>query len=529
VVFEQLTLEVEDKGCTDCGSMMSICDHRHRRVFTLKGPLRMTMKLTHCPKKSCPRRTKTVSAEAELGIAVPNWAIAWDVFVWIGHRRFSRHWTVGQIRGELIDSYGIRLSEDAIEKYIKRYEVMLAARQQDAEQLRQAYEGIDDLILSIDGLQPEKGHETLYVVRELRGRRVWFAEPLLSSAEGEIRKLVEKAGQWAEQLGKPVRGWVSDKQEAFVKTIGKVFPGVPHRYCQNHFMRDLAKPVLEADSNAKVKLRNKVRGLREIEREIATPQAEQKKTATAAEGVVLDYCSAIRGILNDNQGSPVYPAGLQMLDGLKTVRESLQVNMELSIDTPTQRQLERLAECIDGGIERVEGRFQQIRGQVEDIRQVQKTLDPETGNSEQRQRVFDELRNGFAQRADEVAQHMVGVMDRFKPGLFAGGDDLDMPRDNLDEERWFKNPKSHERRITGRRHTGTRIVQEGATMMLAIDAHILHPGPFTVVELKPYRKAQVPESQKAAIHRRKVMRNARSRKTLKKLLTALEERYRKAG
>ena len=275
--FEQLTLEVEDKICTACGRTTTVCDHRHRHIFTFDGPLRMTMKLTHCPDKSCVKHSKTLSPEAELGIAVPYWAIGWDVFTWIGHRRYSRHWSVPQIRYELLDSYGYRVSDDAIEQYIKRYEVMLAARQQDGEQLRQAYEGIEDLILSIDGLQPEKGHETLYVVRELRGRRVWFAEPLLSSAESEIKKLIEQGREWAEELGKPVRAWVSDKQEAFVNTIAEVFPTTPHRYCQNHFMRDVAQPVVEADSSAKVKLRHKVRGLRSVERKIITEEAEEKK------------------------------------------------------------------------------------------------------------------------------------------------------------------------------------------------------------------------------------------------------------
>ncbi len=56
--------------------------------------------------------------------------------------------------------------------------------------------------------------------------------------------------------------WVSDKQDAFVTGIAAVFPGVPHRYCANHFLRDLAKPVLEADSHAKVQMRQKVRGFR---------------------------------------------------------------------------------------------------------------------------------------------------------------------------------------------------------------------------------------------------------------------------
>jgi hypothetical protein len=37
---------------------------------------------------------------------------------------------------------------------------------------------------------------------------------------------------------------MSDKQEAFVQAIATEFPDTPHRYCQNHFLRDVAKPVL---------------------------------------------------------------------------------------------------------------------------------------------------------------------------------------------------------------------------------------------------------------------------------------------
>ena len=47
-----------------------------------------------------------------------------------------------------------------------------------------------------------------------------------------------------------------------------MFPGTPHRYCDNHFLRDVAQPVLEEDSHVKVKMRQKERGLRRIEREI---------------------------------------------------------------------------------------------------------------------------------------------------------------------------------------------------------------------------------------------------------------------
>jgi hypothetical protein len=181
-------------------------------------------------------------------------------------------------------------------------------------------------------------------VRELERKRVWVAAPLLSSATPEVQQLLVQARVWAERLGKRVRLWMSDKQDAFVRGIAAEFPGVPHRYCANHFLRDVAKPVLEADSHAKVQMRRTVRGLRAIEREVLaaqhasdTPpfpavQAEESRgpQAQAAEGaqdVVLDYCAAVRGILNDDQGGPLPPPGLRMAEALGEVQASLQGNL----------------------------------------------------------------------------------------------------------------------------------------------------------------------------------------------------------
>ena len=339
---------------------------------------------------------------------MPYWLIAWDVFSWLGFRRFSRHWSIPQLQAELRDSYRIRLSDDAISGYLKRYRCMVAARHQDAWQLALAYKDIDRLVLTIDGLQPEKGHETLYVVRELRGKRVWFAEALLSSSADEVRRLIAKAKDWAAQLGKPVELWMSDKQDAFVKGIAAEFSDVPHRYCQNHFLRDLAKAMLEKDSHAKVAMRKKVRGLRDIEKQVLedrqkvqaeslaasaatavrapggctarvppavethssgavvadesaadtvalaatdakgvvgrAPESVEALTASAmraaatasvsepagdeAGQVVLDYCSAVRGILNDDQGGPLHPPGIRMAEALQEVRASLQRNLD---------------------------------------------------------------------------------------------------------------------------------------------------------------------------------------------------------
>jgi hypothetical protein len=121
---------------------------------------------------------------------------------------------------------------------------------------------------------------------------------------------------------------------------------------------------------------------------------------------------------------------------------------------------------------------------------------------------------------------MAQVMISFLAGLFVGENTFEEFKDNLDLERWFRLPKSHERRIHGHRHAGVRIVQEGSTMVPALDAHAAHPGPFTVDELLAYRTAREPPCQKEALNRRKVMRKARSKKQRPILLAQLERRYR---
>ena len=353
-VFRRIGLDVAQRSCSRCGAATHVCGERSRRFWTLDQPVRLDVKLRHCSDPECPGHGGSESPPEELTWAMPYWAVGWDLFVWIGQRRFARHWSVPQIRQELADSRRITLSDDAVEDYCDRYQTMLAARERDPESLRAEYRGVETVQLSIDGLQPEKGHETLYVIRELTHKRVWFAEPLLSSTTSEVRELFVRARELAASLGVRVALWMSDKQAAFVQGVTAEFPDVPHRYCQNHFLRDVAAPLLQEDSHAKVQLRSKVRGLRAIECEVLQQQRQANTTVnaptletvsesslatksgtgpraetspTTAATVVLDYCAAVRGILNDDQGGPLHPPGLRMAAALQDVRQSLQRNL----------------------------------------------------------------------------------------------------------------------------------------------------------------------------------------------------------
>jgi hypothetical protein len=138
------------------------------------------------------------------------------------------------------------------------------------------------------------------------------------------------------------------------------------------------------------------------------------------------------------------------------------------------------------------------------------------------------LRERFQRSGQAIHQRMAQVMLSFVAGLFVGPGIFEDIRDNLDLERWFRLPKSHERRIHGHRHAGIRIVQEGPTLAPALDAHAAHPEPFSVGDLLPYRAAQEPPCQTEALHRRKIMRKGRSKKKRPLLLAELERRYRES-
>lgn len=188
--------------------------------------------------------------------------------------------------------------------------------------------------------------------------------------------------------------------------------------------------------------------------------------------------------------------------------------------------LKRLAGCIDRGMEGAREALTHVGHYVQDLRSVDGLLKPsDEATGEEREAQFVSLWQEWEASVDPIHQQFAKVMSSFAPGLFVGGEAADFPADNVDLERWFKRPKGHERRIHGRRHAGIRLVQQGPTLMLALAAHVHHPGPFTVDALEPYRHSRMPASQQEALERGKIMRQARSRKKRPMVLADLEKRY----
>ena len=187
--------------------------------------------------------------------------------------------------------------------------------------------------------------------------------------------------------------------------------------------------------------------------------------------------------------------------------------------------MRKLQGCIDRGLQEVASEQEQIKEYVKEVKRVEATLDPSKSSCEQRKRRFARLKRRLKGSGEKVRMQMAVVMVAFSAGLFAGPEVDQEIRDNLDLERWFRLPKGHERRIHGRKHAGVRLVQQGATLMPTLDAHKDRDEPFKPEELLDYKDAKPPAQEQEAMHRRQVMRRARSKKQRPILLAELERRY----
>jgi Transposase, Mutator family len=165
----------------------------------------------------------------------------------------------------------------------------------------------------LDGVQPDVGHEVLWVIRDCLSGLIVLARSLLSGRAQDLAVLLREA---VDAVGVPVVGVISDGQTAIRQAVVQVLPGVPHQLCQFHFLREAAHPIFEADRHAKKELKKQVRGIRRIERTV-----EEREDAEAV--LVQGYCAAVRSAITDDGRAPLAAAGLKLKQRLETVAGSL--------------------------------------------------------------------------------------------------------------------------------------------------------------------------------------------------------------
>jgi hypothetical protein len=297
-----------------------------RTVITLDGVIRLTHAGYRCPDPQCPGHQRTYRSPAADALALPYFTFGLDIVLLVGRLRLREHQTVDEIHQELLrrlEPLGVKIARREILYLFEAYGTLMRASSEakdDQEWLAQVEQN-GGIIVSVDGIQPEKGNETVYLVRDALTGRVLAAENVTSSETAVMKALLAPVVA----LKVKVLGTITDAQESELKAVEELWPQVPHQVCQFHALRDAAQPAFEADKQVKTAMRKqlqpKVRALRkQLKRDIPQASADEARQLS----VLDEYAAGVLSALNRDGLAPLDFAAVHTAEDLDEVEASLQ-------------------------------------------------------------------------------------------------------------------------------------------------------------------------------------------------------------
>lgn len=297
-----------------------------RTVITLQSVIKRTHVGSRCPERQCPEHQRTYrSAEAD-ALALPHLTDGLDMVLLVGRLRLREHRTVDEVHQELLrrlEPLGVNIARREILSLFEAYGTLLKASREakkDQVWLAQVKKN-GGIIVSIDGIPPEKGNETVDLVRDALTGRVLVAENVLVADTATMKRLL------APVVARDVKrvGTITDAQESEVLAVEQLWPTVPHQVCQFHVLRDASTSAFEADRKMKTAMRTsmqpKMRAVRQqLQRD--SPQAEPAEAEHLA--LLDDDATGVLTALNRDGTTPFDFAAVQAQEDLDEIEASLQ-------------------------------------------------------------------------------------------------------------------------------------------------------------------------------------------------------------
>src|SRR4051795_1136417 len=471
-----LTLTPVLLDCPECHHRTHADYNNFRTVTTLDGIVHLTLTIRRCHNPGCPRFLRPYRPEAEAHLALPHHEFGLDVIAVVGRLRYSEHRSIPEIHRELTRR-GIVVAPRTLTNLLDRYDELRALATADPERLGPLSRPQGRVILAIDGLQPDVGHEVLWALRDCLSGEILLAKSLLSSTAKDLAGLITEVHQ---ALPVPITGVISDGQDSIRKAVARALTGVPHQLCHFHYLREAAKPISEADRHAKKELKKRVRGIRRIERQ--AEQAAESDPDDEESEIVRGYCAAVRAALTDDGLPPLAAAGLKLHDRLSAIAASLDRVAARAGSLPGG--LKRLQQLLRRGLEETAALSPPVREAYKWVKRVARILKNEEPlpAPEVRRRLVQSLvrmRQAAATAGEPSVQkgprHFLKVTKSYWPGLFRCYESSDVPRTNNDLEHAFGSHRYHERRASGRRRASPGLVVMGSARVISSLATRLRP------------------------------------------------------
>jgi len=313
VAKREVVLECLHSDCSSCGSAMWNKYDNYRTVRTLKEVVQLRLKVRRCPKQECERFAQPYRPEQESRWVLPQQEFGLDVIALVGALRYGQHRSVPEIH-EVLQQRGLSIAQRSVGHLLDRYDELVTVYLSDDARWREILEPQKQVILAIDGMQPDVGHEVLWVIRECISGEILWAKTLLSSTSEDLAELLKAIKA---RIRVPIVAVVSDGQRSIRKAVETALPETMHGLCHFHYLHEAAKPIYEADRHAKKELKKRVRGIRAIERSL-------KDTDDPTTEVVTGYCQAVRAALTEDGRPPLETPGLRLHNRLSAIKQSVE-------------------------------------------------------------------------------------------------------------------------------------------------------------------------------------------------------------
>jgi Transposase, Mutator family len=334
-VYPHVTKQIyhpEITTCLTCGSRLRRSTSiAQRTVVTLDGVLQVVHCGYRCPMPDCATAPRLYRSTVADGLALPGFTFGLDIVLLVGHLRLASHQTVDEVHTTLnarLTPFGTTVSRREILYLFDAYCTLLRASQSIADDhaWQEQTRTNGGVIISIDGIQPDKGSETIYLVRDVVTGRLLAAENVRISDTATMTALLRPI----RDLGVPVVGAVSDAQDSLLQSIAVLWPDIPHQVCQFHYLREASRPMYDVDRKVRKQIRKALQqDVRMVRRQIDAhtakldPSDATDQRTTAHLQILDDYALAAQTALNVDALQPFTYASPVVDDALDAISRSL--------------------------------------------------------------------------------------------------------------------------------------------------------------------------------------------------------------
>lgn len=290
----------------------------HKRVTFSTGAKQLVSWAYRCPQETCPgSKTDFRSRRAE-AVHLKYRRFSRELVVRIGYQHFWQHQTMYEIHNWLASDLHLEISKRAVAYLLVDFLALLRAAQ--PAKIQSKLKPLQAVIIGVDGMQPEKGNDCLYIVRELQCGVTLLAENMEESSQDTLcERIFEPLKDLIQELRLSWGGVISDAQETLRLAIAKSLPGTPHQACQSHCLRDAGKLTFEADRAMKTDLKASFRhAVHRLRKRILALPAEDPFRA-----VLLDFVAVIRSLLLKGGIAPFELGGIEVFDALEDLEASV--------------------------------------------------------------------------------------------------------------------------------------------------------------------------------------------------------------